>query len=121
MSKNTAVFGIYSSQAGVQEAVDQLRAAGFRNTDVSVLFSDNVGTKDFAHERSSKAPEGAITGAGLGGLLGATAGWLCGIGVLAVPGLGPFLAAGPIMALLSGLGVGGVIGGLAGGLVGLSI
>jgi len=118
MAKNTAVFGIYSSQAGVEEAVDQLRSAGFRNTDVSVLFSDNVGNKDFAHEKGTKAPEGAVAGASSGAIIGGTLGWLAGIGALAIPGIGPFIAAGPIMAMLSGIGVGGTIGGVAGGLVG---
>jgi hypothetical protein len=119
--KNTAVFGIYPSRAEVEEAVDQLRAAGFRGTDVSVLFSDNQGTKDFAHEKHTKAPEGATTGAATGGAIGGTVGLLIGIGALAIPGLGPFIAAGPIMAALAGLGVGTAVGGIAGGLVGFGI
>lgn len=119
--KNTAVFGIYRNRAGVEGAVDALKAAGFRNTDISVLFPENVGTKDFAHEKSTKAPEGATAGAGTGAIVGGTLGWLAGIGALAIPGLGPFIAAGPIMAALAGAGVGGTVGGLTGALVGMGI
>src|SRR5262245_19344481 len=115
--KNTAVFGIYSSRNQVENAVDQLKLEGYRNTDISVLFPDNVGTKDFAHEKHTKAPEGATAGAGTGVVLGGTLGWLAGIGALAIPGLGPFIAAGPIMAALAGAGVAGAIGGLVGALV----
>ena len=118
---NTAVFGIYSTRAQVEQAVDQLREAGFRPTDVSVLFPENVGTKEFAHEKHTKAPEGAAAGATSGALLGGTLGWLVGIGALAIPGLGPFIAAGPIVALLSGVGVGATVGGIAGALVGMGI
>src|SRR5262245_18068406 len=119
--KNTAVFGIYRTRAGVERAVDELRSTGFRNTDISVLFPENVGTKDFAHEKHTKAPEGAATGAGTGAVVGGTLGWLAGIGALAIPGLGPFIAAGPIMAALAGVGVGGAIGGITGALVGMGI
>ena len=119
--KNTAVFGIYSSYAGVEESVDALRAAGFRSTDVSVLFPENVGTKDFAHEKGTKAPEGATAGAGTGAVVGGALGWLAGIGALAIPGVGPFIAAGPIMAALAGIGVGGAVGGIAGSLIGMGI
>ena len=119
--KNTAVFGIYRQRANVEQAVDALKAAGFRNTDISVLFPENEGTKDFAHEKSTKAPEGATAGAGTGALVGGTLGWLAGIGALAIPGLGPFIAAGPIMAALAGAGAGGAIGGLTGALVGMGI
>src|SRR6195256_3912708 len=119
--KNTAVFGIYSDRMRVEKAVDRLKADGFRNTDISVLFPENVGTKDFAHEKSTKAPEGATAGAGTGALLGGGLGWLAGIGALAIPGLGPFIAAGPIMAALAGLGVGGAVGGFVGALVGMGI
>src|SRR3954470_17383180 len=101
MSKNTAVFGIYATGNAVSHAVDSLKAAGFRNTDISVLFPENVGTKDFAHEKATKAPEGATTGAGTGAVVGGALGWLAGIGALAIPGLGPFIAAGPIMAALA--------------------
>ena len=115
--KNTAVFGIYPNRAGVESAVDALKAAEFRNSDISVLFPENTGTKDFAHEKNTKAPEGATTGAGTGALLGGGLGWLAGIGALAIPGLGPFIAAGPIMAALAGAGVGGAVGGLTGALL----
>jgi hypothetical protein len=119
--KNTAVFGIYSSYGQAESAVDALRAAGFRNTDISVLFPENVGSKDFAHEKGTKAPEGAATGAGTGALIGGGLGWLAGIGALAIPGLGPFIAAGPIMAALAGAGVGGAVGGITGALIGMGI
>jgi hypothetical protein len=119
--KNTAAFGIYATRAGVEDAVDELRAEGFRNTDISVLFPENVGTKDFAHEKNTKAPEGATVGAGSGAVVGGALGWLAGIGALAIPGLGPFIAAGPIMAALAGAGVGGAVGGLTGALVGMGI
>src|ERR1700730_5217019 len=112
--KNTAVFGIYSSYGQVESAVDALRAAGFRNTDISVLFPENVGSKDFAHKKGTKAPEGATTGAGTGALIGGGLGWLVGIGALAIPGLGPFIAAGPIMAAFCRAG-GGAAGRGAGG------
>src|SRR5690348_2992016 len=119
--KNTAVFGIYRTSAGVEQGVDALRAAGFRNTDISVLFPENEGTKDFAHEKNTKAPEGTATGAGTGAVVGGGLGWLAGIGALAIPGLGPFIAAGPIVAALAGVGVGGAIGGVAGALIGMGI
>lgn len=118
---NTAVFGIYPTYGSVEEGVDALKLAGFRNTDISVLFPENVGTKDFAHEKNTKAPEGAASGAGAGAVVGGALGWLAGIGALAIPGLGPFIAAGPIMAALAGIGVGGTIGGLTGALIGLGI
>jgi hypothetical protein len=119
--KNTAVFGIYRDRTSVETAVDALRQQGFRSTDISVLFPENQGTKDFAHEKNTKAPEGAATGATSGAVIGGTLGWLVGIGALAIPGLGPFIAAGPIMAALAGAGAGGVVGGLAGALVGMGI
>ena len=119
--KNTAVFGIYPSLTSVEIGVDELRAAGFRNTDISVLFPESAGTRDFAHEKNTKAPEGATTGAGTGVVLGGALGWLLGIGALAVPGLGPFIAAGPIMAALAGAGVGGTVGGITGALIGMGI
>jgi hypothetical protein len=120
-NKNTSVFGIYPHQTSVENGVDALKAAGFSNNDISVLFPQKEGTKDFAHEKSTKAPEGATTGAGTGALLGGGLGWLVGIGALAIPGLGPFIAAGPIMAALAGAGVGGAVGGLTGALVGMGI
>ena len=119
--KNTAVFGIYTDRSSVDRAVEALKTAGFSNNDVSALFPENKGTKDFAHEKNTKAPEGATTGAGTGALLGGGLGWLAGIGALAIPGLGPFIAAGPIMAALAGAGVGGAVGGLTGALVGMGI
>ncbi|PYX54488.1 MAG: DUF3341 domain-containing protein [Acidobacteria bacterium] len=119
--KNTAVFGLYRDRASVEGAVDALRQEGFRNTDISVLFPENQGTKDFAHEKSTKAPEGTATGATSGAVVGGTLGWLAGIGALAIPGLGPFIAAGPIVAALAGAGAGGVVGGIAGALVGMGI
>lgn len=118
---NTAVFGIYSSRMQAENAVDELKAAGFRNTDISVLLPENVGTKDFAHEKDTKAPEGTATGVVSGGVIGGALGWLAGIGALAIPGVGPFIAAGPIIGALSGLGVGGAIGGIAGALIGMGI
>src|SRR5437016_848598 len=119
--KNTAVFGLYRDRLGVEEAVDALRQAGFRNTDISVLFPENAGTKDFAHEKSTKAPEGTATGAGTGAVIGGGLGWLAGIGALAIPGVGPLIAAGPIVAALAGVGVGGALGGITGALVGMGI
>lgn len=119
--KNTAVFGIYPSYSAMEAAVVALRDAGFRSTDISVMYPENMGTKDFAHTKATKAPEGATTGGGTGAALGGIAGWLAGIGALAIPGVGPFIAAGPIVAALAGAGVGGAVGGLTGGLVGLGI
>src|SRR6202043_100552 len=119
--KNTAAFGIYRTQGDVEYAVDLLRAEGFRNTDISVLFPENQGTKDFAVQKNTKAPEGTATGATTGAVVGGTLGWLAGIGALAIPGGGPLIAAGPIVAALTGVGVGGAIGGIAGALVGMGI
>jgi len=119
--KNTAVFGIYRDRSHVERAVDALLDAGFRGEDMSVLLPDNVGTKDFAHEKHTKAPEGAATGATTGGVVGGTLGLLAGIGAIAIPGVGPFIAAGPIMGALAGIGTGGVVGGIIGALVGMGI
>jgi hypothetical protein len=121
MAKNTAVFGIYRDRAQVEQAVDALLAEDFRAEDVSVLMPDNIGTKDFAHEKHTKAPEGATTGAVAGGVAGGTLGLLVGLGALAIPGLGPFIAAGPIMGALAGMGGGGVVGGIIGAMVGMGI
>ncbi len=115
------MFGIYSTRHQVENAVDELKAAGYRNTDISVLFPENVGTKEFAHEKDTKAPEGTATGAVTGGVIGGTLGWLAGIGSLAIPGVGPLIAAGPIIGALSGIGAGGVIGGITGALIGMGI
>jgi hypothetical protein len=120
-SKKTAVFGIYQNATQAEHTVDQLMAARFRSDDISVLLPDNKSTKDFAHEKNTKAPEGTATGVTAGGAIGGTLGLLAGIGALAIPGVGPFIAAGPIMGALAGLGVGGAVGGLIGALVGLGI
>jgi hypothetical protein len=119
--KHTSVFGIYGSRLSAESGVDALMAAGFSANDISVLLSDEVSTKDFAHEKHTKAPEGATTGATAGGVLGGTLGLLAGIGALAIPGLGPFIAAGPIMATLAGVGAGGAVGGVVGALVGMGL
>ncbi len=116
-----AVFCTATTQTQAETIVNQLRAAGFVDNDISVLFPDKRGTRDFAHEHNTKAPEGAVAGAGTGGLLGGTLGLLAGIGVLAIPGLGPFIAAGPIMAALSGAAAGATVGGVTGALVGMGI
>ncbi len=119
--KNTAVFGIYRDEDQVSYAIDKMLEAGFRNEDISVLIPDNLGTKDFGLEKHTKAPEGTTTGATAGGAIGGTLGLLAGIGALAIPGLGPFIAAGPIMAALAGLGVGGTVGGIIGALAGMGV
>jgi hypothetical protein len=121
MGKNTAVFGIYKDTVSLGQGLERLRSAGFRSTDVSVLMPENLGTKDLAHTKETKAPEGATTGGVTGGVIGGALGWLAGIGALAIPGLGPFIAAGPIMGLLAGAGAGGAIGGLVGSLIGMGI
>ncbi len=120
-NKKTAVFGIYPTSRQAEQAVGRLVAAGFANDDISVLLSDNNSTKEFAHEKSTKAPEGTACGATTGGVIGGTLGLLAGIGVLTIPGVGPFIAAGPIMGALAGLGAGGAVGGLLGALVGMGI
>jgi hypothetical protein len=119
--KNAVVYGIYPNRLAVETAVTTLKQRGFRNSDVSVLFSDGVGTRAFAHQKGTKAPEGTAVGASTGALLGGALGWLAGIGILSLPVLGPFVAAGPIMGLLAGAGVGGSVGGIAGALVGIGI
>ena len=120
-SKNIAVFGIYKSSGSAEAAVDRLLAVGFSNSDISVLMPDAASSRDFAHEKNTKAPEGTTTGVTAGGAIGGTLGLLAGIGALAIPGVGPFIAAGPIMGALAGLGVGGAVGGLIGALVGMGI
>jgi hypothetical protein len=120
MSKKS-VFCIAQTETQAVNIVDRLKSANFSNNDISVLFPDKHGTKDFAHEQHTKAPEGATTGGLTGGILGGALGWLVGIGALAIPGVGPFIAAGPIMAALSGAAVGGAVGGIAGALIGLGI
>ncbi len=117
----TAVFCIANSEGKAGRIVSDLRAAGFSSDDISALFPDKHGTRDFAHEHNTKAPEGAAAGAGLGGLLGGSLGWLVGAGTLAIPGIGPFVAAGPIMAALGGAALGATAGGLTGALIGMGI
>jgi hypothetical protein len=119
--KNTAAFGIYPNEMALEGGIEALRNANYRAEDISVLYPENVGTKDFAHAKATKAPEGASTGAGTGAVVGGVLGWLAGIGAIAIPGVGPFIAAGPIMAALAGAGVGGAVGGITGTLVGLGI
>lgn len=119
--KNTAVFGIYTSQTGAEKAIDALIAAGYRSDDISALAPDRSVTRELATEKNTKAPEGATTGAAAGGVLGGTLGLLAGIGALAIPGVGPLIAAGPIMGALGGLGAGAAAGGIIGALVGMGI
>jgi hypothetical protein len=119
--KKTAVFAIYSTRSGAEQAANALINAGFGSNDISVLLPENLGTRELGTEKASKAPEGATTGAGTGAVLGGALGLLAGVGALAIPGVGPFIAAGPIMATLAGMGVGGAVGGFTGALVGLGI
>jgi hypothetical protein len=119
--KNIAVFGIYKTSTQAEQTVDRLMVAGFSNNDISVLLPDRQSSKEFAHEKNTKAPEGTTTGVAAGGAVGGTLGLLAGIGALAIPGVGPLIAAGPIMGALAGLGVGGAVGGLIGALVGMGI
>lgn len=118
---NTAIFGIFSTKSQVESAVDKMKQEGFRNEDISVLFPYNEGSKDFAIQKHTKAPEGVAKGATSGAIVGGALGWLAGIGILAIPGIGPFIAAGPIMAMLGGVGVGAAVGGITGALVGMGI
>ena len=118
---NTAVFGIFDTQSGAERCVDNLLAAGFRNDDISVLIPDQASTRQFAAEKNTKAPEGTTVGVTAGGAIGGTLGLLAGIGALAIPGLGPFIAAGPIMGALAGLGSGAALGGVIGALVGMGM
>ncbi len=119
--RNTAVFALYPSVTSVEIGVEELKSAGFRNTDISVLLPESAGARDLIHEKNTKAPEGATTGAGTGVILGGALGWLMGIGALAVPGVGPLVAAGPIMTAMAGAGVAGTVGGIAGALIGMGI
>jgi hypothetical protein len=120
--KHVAVYGIYPTFASVEIAVNALKASAFRNTDISVLYSENIGSKDVAQWKGeTKAPEGAVAGAGGGAIAGGVLGWLASMGTLAIPGVGPLVAAGPLMAALAGAGVGGAVGGVAGALIGLGI
>jgi hypothetical protein len=120
-NKKTAAFGIYKSVAAADTATDTLVKAGFAASDVSILLPENLGARQIGTEKATKAPEGATAGAGTGAVLGGTLGLLAGIGALAIPGVGPFIAAGPIMAALAGIGVGGAVGGFTGALIGMGI
>jgi hypothetical protein len=119
--KKTAVFGIYATQTSAEHAIDTLTKSGFPISDVSVLVPETLGSKDMGMEKATKAPEGAAAGASSGAVLGGTLGLLAGIGALAIPGVGPLIAAGPIMAALAGIGVGGAVGGLTGAMIGMGI
>ena len=120
-SKNVAVFGIYRTADLAEHAVDHLLSVGFTNSAISILLQDDKSTRDFAHEKNTKAPEGTATGVTAGGIIGGTLGLLAGLGALAIPGIGPLIAAGPIIGALTGLGVGGAVGGITGALVGMGI
>ncbi|MFL6606495.1 MAG: general stress protein [Steroidobacteraceae bacterium] len=120
-AKNRSVFGIYAAADQAERAVNTLIEDGFMSQDVSVLMPDQRSTREFAHHKDTKAPEGVTAGASAGGVVGGTLGVLIGLGTLAIPGAGPFLAAGPIVAGLAGLGAGGAVGGLIGALVGMGI
>jgi hypothetical protein len=121
MAKDRTVFGLFDSRGALEAAVDALRGAGFRADDISVLGAEPRTTHELVHEINSKAPEGAVTGGAAGAAIGGTLGWLAGVGMLTIPGIGPFLAAGPIVAALAGAGAGTATGGLIGGLVGVGI
>jgi hypothetical protein len=121
MASKKAVIGLVSSEAQAEAIVSELQRSGFSKTDISALFPDKKGSRDFAHEQNTKAPEGTTIGVSAGGAVGGTIGLLAGIGALAIPGLGPFIAAGPIMAALSGAAAGAAIGGIAGALIGMGI
>jgi hypothetical protein len=121
MERNISAFGIYPDQGTVSDAVESLKAAGFRQTDISVLFPENLGSKDFAHEKHTKAPEGAVAGGGSGAVVGAALGWLVGAGSMMIPGLEQVVAAGPVMGMLSGMGLGVTLGGLVGALTGVGM
>lgn len=116
-----ATFGIFHTRQSVDVAVEALKRGGFTTSDISVLMSDKTSTREFAHEKNTKAPEGAATGAGTGAVVGGALGWAVGIGALAIPGVGPLIAAGPIMAALAGAGIGGAVGGLSGAIIGFGI
>jgi hypothetical protein len=118
---NTAVYGIYASRTAAEHGADTLISAGFRQADISVLMADVQSTREFAHEKNTKAPEGATTGAVAGGAIGGAVGWFAGIGALAIPGIGPLMAAGPIVAVLAGVGAGGAVGTFVGALIGMGI
>jgi hypothetical protein len=120
-SKHTAVCGIHPTDTGADAAVDRLLAAGFPDSSISILLPEDQSSRGFAHEKHTKAPEGTATGVTAGGAIGGTLGLLAGLGALAIPGVGPLIAAGPILGALSGLGVGGAVGGIVGALIGMGI
>jgi hypothetical protein len=116
-----AVYCLIESRDEAEDIVEELKVAGFANDQISVLLPDKQGTRDFAHEQHTKAPEGAATGGAAGGVIGGVLGWLAGVGALTIPGVGPLIAAGPIMSALAGLGAGAAVGGISGALVGMGI
>jgi hypothetical protein len=118
---NHVVIGVFKNREKLNQAVDSLKTSGFQNSDISILMSDLSGTREFAQEKGTKAPQGATAGGTAGAALGGALGWLTGIGALAIPGVGPFIAAGPIMAALAGAGVGGLVGGISGALIGMGV
>lgn len=118
---NKVVYGLFETRAALETAVERLKGEGFMSADISALLPTKEGTNEFAHEKATKAPEGATTGAAGGAVIGGTLGWLAGVGALAIPGIGPFVAAGPILAALSGAGIGGAVGGIGGALIGMGI
>ncbi len=120
-NKNTAVFGIYATPSTAENGVDHLLTLGFMNSAISVLMPDDDTTRAFAHQKNTKAPEGTTAGVATGGVIGGTLGLLAGIGMLAIPGIGPLVAAGPLVAGLAGLGAGGAVGGIVGALVGMGM
>lgn len=117
----SSVYCLAKSDLHANTIVESLKREGFRDDDISVLFPDRTSTRDFAHEKHTKAPEGAATGGATGGVVGGALGWMVGIGALAIPGIGPFIAAGPIMAALGGAAVGAAVGGLTGALIGMGM
>jgi len=121
MTYKKAVLGIVNTETQAENIVGELQRSGFASDDISALFPDKKGTRDFAHQQNTKAPEGTVAGVSVGGIAGGTLGLLAGIGALAIPGLGPFIAAGPIMAALSGAAAGAAVGGVAGALIGLGV
>ena len=121
MATKKSVLGIYATRPGTENAIAAFREEGFANTDISLLLPASLGSNELVTEKETKAPEGATVGAGSGAVIGGALGWLVGIGSLAIPGLGPFIAAGPIMATLAGIGVGGAVGGFSGLLIGIGL
>lgn len=121
MIKNRSVFGIYLTRSNVESAVNALKDVGFLNSNISILLPENIQSGELTTEQSTKAPEGAAVGAGSGAAVGGAMGWLAGVGALAIPGIGPVIAAGPLVAALAGIGIGGALGGFAGSLVGVGI